>query len=74
MPFHCSEPVQIRHQGRPAQIVMVGPEAAVRSNLWTMLSSRFAFTLLSNPDDLGLCLSKSPVPALVLLDWFAGGD
>jgi two-component system response regulator AtoC len=74
MPFNSPEPVQIRHQGRPSQIVMVGPEAAVRSNLWTTLSARLPFTLLYNPDDLVLCLSKSPVPSLVLLDWFAGGD
>ena len=74
MPFQSSEPTQIRHQELPSQIVMVGPEPAVRNNLWTMLSSRFAFTPLSNPDDLVLCLNRSPVPALVLLDWFAGGD
>jgi two-component system, NtrC family, response regulator AtoC len=74
MPFQSSEPSHIRHQGRPSQIVMVCPEPAVRSKLCSMLSAKFAVTLLCNPDDLVLCLSKSPVPALVLLDWFAGGD
>jgi DNA-binding NtrC family response regulator len=53
---------------------MVGSEPAVRSDLWRTLSAKFAFTLLCNPDDLALCLGKSPVPALVLLDWCAGGD
>jgi DNA-binding NtrC family response regulator len=53
---------------------MLGPEPAVRSDLWRTLSDRFAFTLLSNPDDLALRLSKSPLPVLVLLDWSAGGD
>ena len=74
MPFQSSEPSQIGHQGRPSQIVMVCPEPGVRSKLCSMLSDKFAVTLLCNPDDLVLCLSKSPVPALVLLDWFAGGD
>jgi DNA-binding NtrC family response regulator len=74
MPVEDLELAQIRHQGRPSQIVMVGPEPAVRSDLWRTLSARFAATLLCNPDDLALCLSKSPVPALVLLDWYAGGD
>jgi two-component system response regulator AtoC len=57
-----------------AQIIMVGSEPAVRSDLWRTLAARFAFTLLCNPDDLALCLTKSPVPSLVFLDWFAGGD
>jgi DNA-binding NtrC family response regulator len=50
---------------------MWGPESAVRSDLWRTLSDRFAFTLLSNPDDLALRITKSPVPDLVLLDWSA---
>jgi two-component system, NtrC family, response regulator AtoC len=74
MSVQSQEPAQIRHQRHPSQIVMVGPEPVVRGNLWRTLSDRFAFTLLSNPDDLPLRLSKSPVPSLVLLDWCAGGD
>jgi DNA-binding NtrC family response regulator len=69
-----TEPVAIKYPRRQAHIVMLGSDPAVRSNLWRTLSDRFTVTLLGNPDDLALHLSKSPVPALVLLDWFAGDD
>src|SRR5215472_15284808 len=74
MPVQSSEPAQIRHQIQTSKVAVVGPEPAFRTDLWRTLSEKFAFTLLSNPDDLTVLLSKSPVPSLVLLDWFTGGD
>ena len=74
MPVQSSKPAQISHQRHSSQILLVCSEPAIRGNSWRTLSDRFAFTLLCNPDDLALRLSESPAPALVLLDWFAGGD
>jgi two-component system, NtrC family, response regulator AtoC len=69
-----SDPAAVRYRGRRFHIIMLDSDAAVRSKLRRTLSGRFTVTLLSHPDDLALHVSKSPIPVLVLLDWFAGQD
>ena len=74
LPTISSDPAAIRYRGRRFHIIMLDSDAAVRSKLRRTLSGRFTVTLLSHPDDLALHISKSPIPVLVLLDWFAGQD
>jgi two-component system response regulator AtoC len=57
-----------------SHIVVVDSDPGVLDYMRRILSRNFSVTLLTNPDDLAPCVSGSPTPDLVLLDWLIGED
>ena len=59
---------------RRSHIVVLDSDPGISDYLRRMLSGRFSVTVLAEPADLDICLTQSPAPDLVLLDWFFGDD
>jgi DNA-binding NtrC family response regulator len=74
MAIYPSESVSNLRLKRKPHIVVLDSDPGVLDYLRRMLSNRFRVSPLSEPGDLAPCLSESPSPDLVLLDWLIGDD
>jgi DNA-binding NtrC family response regulator len=74
MGIHISESAaNVRLRRRP-HIVVLDSDPGISDYLRRVLSGRFNVSVLVEPAEFDVCLTQSPAPDLVLLDWFFGDD
>jgi two-component system response regulator AtoC len=57
------------HGKRTQHIVVLDADPAILDYMYDILSDRFKVSLITEPDELDRCVSNSPAPDLILMDW-----